>query len=331
MSVPDAQSPATARPQTIEAVPLRHPGRWVAAAVIAVLVAMLVHSLAFNKTWQISVIGDYLFDASILRGIVQTLEFTVIAMVIGVLGGILLAVMRLSANPVLSGASWFYIWFFRGTPVIVQLVIWYNIAAIYPKLSFGIPFGPGHHVDSNSLITRFVAAILGLGLNEAAYMAEIVRAGILSVDPGQNEAAQALGMRGHHVMWRIILPQAMRVIVPPTGNETISMLKTTSLVSVIAAPELFGNAEIIAARNFTVIQLLLVASLWYLFATSILTVGQYYVERYYGRGSARTQPETPIQKLRRTLFSTDRQPRRTEAGLPPLSVQRNPGGGGGAL
>ena len=326
MSVSDAQIPATARPRDIEAVPLRHPGRWVAAAVIAVLVAMLLHSLIANPTWHISVIGDYLFDPSITRGVVQTLELTVVAMVMGVLGGIVLAVMRLSANPVVSGASWLYIWFFRGTPVLVQLVIWYNIAALFPNLSFGIPFGPGYHTDSNSLITRFVAAILGLGLNEAAYMAEIVRAGILSVDPGQNEAAQALGMRGGQVMQRIVLPQAMRVIVPPTGNETISMLKTTSLVSVIAAPELFGNSQLIAARNYDVVQLLLVASIWYLFATSILTIGQYYVERYYARGSARTLPETPIQQLKRLLSSGRRQP--PPPSRPIVMVQRNTGGGG---
>jgi polar amino acid transport system permease protein len=321
---------ATARAREIEAVPLRHPGRWVAAAVIAVLIAMLIHSLVFNPIWHMSVVGDYLFDTGIVKGVEKTLEYTVLAMVIGVTGGVLLAVMRLSANPVVSGASWFYIWFFRGTPVLVQLVIWFNIAAVYPKLSFGIPFGPAFfHADANTLITTFTAALLGLGLNEAAYMAEIVRAGILSVDPGQNEAAQALGMRGTQVMWRIVLPQAMRVIVPPTGNETISMLKTTSLVTVISAPELFGNAQLISSTTLQVIQLLLVASIWYLFITSILTVGQYYVERYYARGSARNLPETPIQKLRRTLFSTRRQPPRSGPGLPPAAVQRNPGGGGG--
>jgi polar amino acid transport system permease protein len=280
-----------------------------------VLVAMFIHSIVANPTWQGSVIRQYLFDSSILRGVVRTLELTVLAMVIGVGGGILLAVMRLSANPVISATSWFYIWFFRGTPVLVQLVIWYNIAALFPHLSFGIPFGPGVHVNSNSLITAFVAALLGLGLNEAAYMAEIVRAGILSVDPGQNEAAQALGMSSGQVMWRIVLPQAMRVIVPPTGNETISMLKTTSLVSVIAGAELFSNAETISATNYKVIQLLLVASLWYLFATSILTTGQYYVERYYARGSARSLPETPIQKLKRLLTSTRRQPAPSQAVL----------------
>jgi polar amino acid transport system permease protein len=325
VSVADPET-QTARPREIEAVPLRHPGRWLAAAIIALLVAMLVHSLVFNPVWQMSVVRDYLFDSSIVRGVGETLELTVFAMVIGVFGGILLAVMRLSANPVVSGASWVYIWFFRGTPVLVQLVGWYSIAAIYPHISFGVPFGPAfYHGDANTLITRFTAAVLGLGLNEAAYMAEIVRAGILSVDPGQNEAAHALGMSSGKVMRRIVLPQAMRVIVPPTGNETISMLKTTSLVSVIAAPELFGIASIISTRNYAVIQLLLVVSLWYLFITSILTVAQYYVERYYARGSSRSLPETPIQKLNRVLFSTRRQPPGAPGG--PMSVQRAPDSG----
>ena len=307
-------------------MPLRHPGRWVAAVVIAVLAAMLVHSFVANPAWQMPIVGDYLFDSSILRGVVQTLELTVVAMVIGVLGGILLAVMRLSANPVVAGASWLYIWFFRGTPVLVQLAAWFSVSAIYPHLSIGVPFGPAFiHLNANSVITSFVAAILGLGLNEAAYMAEIVRAGILSVDQGQNEAAQALGMRGSQVMRRIVLPQAMRVIVPPTGNETISMLKTTSLVSTIAAPELFGNAGIISARNFDVIQLLMVVSIWYLFITSILTVGQYYVERYYARGSSRALPETPLQQLRRLLSSTRRQPPGRPG--PPISVQQQRNGG----
>ena len=215
-----------------------------------------------------------------------------------------------------------------GTPVLVQLAAWYSIGAIYPKISLGIPFGPAFvHFSANSIISRFVAAILGLGLNEAAYMSEIVRAGIISVDAGQSEAAQALGMRGGQVMRRIVLPQAMRVIVPPTGNETISMLKTTSLVSVIAAPELFGNATNISAINFDQIQLLLVISLWYLLLTSILTVGQFYVERYYARGASRALPETPLQKLQRVFFSTRRQPPPAGPIDPPLSVQHRPNGG----
>ncbi len=291
------------------AIPVRHPGRWVAAAIIAVLAAMFVHSLFANPRWQWGVVQDYLFDHSVLVGIGRTLELTALAMLIGVIGGIVLAVMRLSANPIVSWSAWAYIWFFRGTPVLVQLLFWAFAAALFPTISLGIPFGPAFvHGSANSLITLFVAALLGLGLNEAAYMAEIVRAGIISVDPGQSEAAHALGMRGTQVMRRVVLPQAMRVIVPPTGNETISMLKTTSLVSLIAFPELLGTVQLIYGRTYQTVPMLIVASIWYLFFTSLLTAGQFYVERYYARGSARSLPETPIQKFKRTLFSTRRQP-----------------------
>jgi polar amino acid transport system permease protein len=325
---PDTATATTDRPaDELVAVPVRHPGRWVAAVVLAVLAAMLVHSLVANPKWQWDTVGSYLFDHSILVGLERTIELTVLAMVIGVLGGILLAVMRLSMNPIVSGVSWVYIWFFRGTPVLVQLVFWFYLGAIYPKLSLGVPFGPSFvSGDSKNIITQFSAALLGLGLNEAAYMAEIVRAGILSVDPGQSEAAHALGMRSGTVMRRIVLPQAMRVIVPPTGNETISMLKTTSLVYVIAFSELFTTATLIYSRNYQEIPLLIVVSLWYLFCTSILTIGQYYVERSYARGSQRSLPETPLQKLGRVLFTGRRQPA-PPPGTPIVMVQRNPGGG----
>jgi polar amino acid transport system permease protein len=220
--------------------------------------------------------------------------------------GVLLAVMRLSPNPLVSGASWLYIWFFRGTPVLVQLLFWYNVGALYPKLALGIPFGPTFvHADANSLITPFRAAILGLGLNEGAYMAEIVRAGMISVDDGQGDAAQSLGMTRLQTMRRIVLPQAMRVIIPPTGNETISMLKTSSLASVITVTELLYSAEQIFSVNYKTIQLLIVASVWYIVCTSVLYVGQYYLERYYGRGS-RGRPLTPLQRVRVGLSSIQR-------------------------
>jgi polar amino acid transport system permease protein len=216
------------------------------------------------------------------------------------------AVMRLSPNPLVSGASWLYIWFFRGTPLLVQLLFWGFIAALYPTIDLGVPFGPSFiHANANSVITPFVAALLGFGLNEGAYMAEIVRAGIISVEEGQTEAAQSLGMTRLQTMRRIVLPQAMRVIIPPTGNETISMLKTTSLVSAIALapPELLGAAETIYDRTYQVIPLLIVASLWYLTATTVLTIGQFYLERYFGRGATRQLPETPLQRLRRNIFA----------------------------
>ena len=290
-------------------VPVRHPGRWVASAVVLVLVAMLVNTLVFSHVdrggvregrFQWGEVGKYLFDPSVLRGVVVTLELTVIAMAAGIVLGIVLAVMRLSPNPLLSGASWIYIWFFRGTPVLVQLTFWYvGISYLYPTLGFGVPFGPTFaSVNANVLVTAFVAGALGLAFNEGAYMAEIVRAGIISVDEGQVEAAHSMGMARLQTLRRIVLPQAMRIIIPPTGNETISMLKTTSLVSAIAVTDLFLSTQNISNTNYQVVPLLLVACLWYLFFTSILTIGQYYVERYYARGSSRSLPPTPMQRMR---------------------------------
>jgi polar amino acid transport system permease protein len=294
-------------------VPVRHPGRWVASAVILVLAAMLINTMFFSHVtrggvregrYQWGVVGKYLFAAPIFRGIVVTLELTVIAMVVGIVFGIVLAVMRLSPNWLLSGSAWIYIWFFRGTPVLVQIIFWYEgISYLYPHLGFGIPFAtPFVNVNANVLVTSFTAGALGLSFNEGAYMAEIVRAGIISVDEGQTEAAQSLGMAKFQTMRRIVLPQAMRVIIPPTGNETISMLKTTSLVYAIALADLFTAATNISNTNYEVVPLLLVASLWYLFFTSLLTIGQYYVERYYARGSTRALPPTPIQRIRQSLF-----------------------------
>jgi polar amino acid transport system permease protein len=212
--------------------------------------------------------------------------------------------MRLSLNPLVSSASWLYIWFFRGTPVLVQILFWFNVAALYPSFSIGIPFGPQFaEVDLTTLITPFVAGMLALGLNEGAYMAEIVRAGIISVDEGQTEAAQSLGMGRLLTMRRIVLPQAMRVIIPPTGNETISMLKTTSLVSAIAVTDLLYTTQIIYARTYQTIPLLIVASIWYLIVTTVLSIGQYYLERHFGRGVSRQRRETLLQRWLRNVRS----------------------------
>jgi polar amino acid transport system permease protein len=296
------------RPEDITAVPVRRPGRWIVAVIVLVVAVAVGRSVVDNPNFEWGVVGEYLFDARILHGLRETVELTVIAMAIGILLGVLLAVMRLSPNWLVSSASSFYIWFFRGTPVLVQLLFWYNIAALYPKIGLGIPFGPSFiHADANKLITPFTAAILGLGLNEGAYMAEIVRAGIISVDPGQGDAAQSLGMTRLQTMRRIVLPQAMRVIIPPTGNETISMLKTTSLVSVIAVADLLYETENIYSVNFKTIPLLIVASFWYIICTSVLYVGQYYLERYYGRGE-RNRQQTPLQRIRAGLFSFRHQP-----------------------
>ncbi|HKD33368.1 MAG TPA: amino acid ABC transporter permease [Gaiellaceae bacterium] len=290
------------RADEIRAIPVRHPGRWVATVVVVFLVIAIAESMASNKRFEWGVVGHWFFSSRILHGLVITLELTATAMAIGIALGVLLAVMRLSPNPLVSGASWVYIWLFRGTPVLVQILLWYNIAALYPRFSLGIPFGPTFaHFNAASVITPFVAAMLALGLNEGAYMAEIVRAGIISVPEGQTHAAQSLGMTRLVTMRRIVLPQAMRVIIPPTGNETISMLKTSSLASVIAVPELLYSAQLIYAVNYRTIQLLIVASLWYLIVTTVLTIGQYYVERHFGRGATRDLPPTPLQRFRRNL------------------------------
>jgi polar amino acid transport system permease protein len=300
------QSPAGTIDQVpaeqLTVVPVRHPGRWVAVAVIALLAAMAVNSLIRNPRWHWDYVRGYFTYSTILHGVLITIQLTVSAMVIGVALGIVLAVMRLSDNPIVSGAAWLYTWFFRGTPVLVQLIFWIYLAVLYETLSLGIPFGARFvSGNTNALIPPLVAATLGLGLNEAAYMSEIVRAGILSVDEGQTEACQALGMRRTMIMRRVVLPQAMRVIVPPTGNETISMLKTTSMVAFVGVSDLLGAARDIYGNNYFYIPLLVVASLWYLIMTSVLSAIQYYVERYYARGSVRALPPTPLQRLRKRL------------------------------
>jgi polar amino acid transport system permease protein len=281
----------TGRPDEIKAVPVRHYGRWIAMAAVVVVAASIIRSVATNKRFEWGVVGHYLFDSRILHGVLVTIELTAISMVIGIILGIVLAVMRLSPNPAVQSASWLYVWFFRGTPLLVQLLFWGFIAALYPTIDLGIPFGPSLiHLHANSLITLFVAAILGLGLNEAAYMAEIVRAGIISVDEGQTLAASSLGMQRLQIMRYIVLPQAMRVIIPPTGNETISMLKNTSLAIVLGGVfELLFEAQQIYNATYQTIQLLIVASIWYLAMTSVLYVGQYFIERRFGRGFTRAE------------------------------------------
>ena len=310
--------PTRERPEDIRAVPVRHPGRWVAIACIAVLAAMFVHAMITNPVLHWDVVGQVFTYPTVIQGMEKTLLLTLCAMVLGIVGGILLAVMRLSRNPVLSGVSWLYIWVFRGTPVLVQLFFWNFMGAIFPRVGLGIPFGPTWvSWDYNSLVPLFMVCVLGLGLNEAAYFAEIVRAGILSVDEGQAEAAASLGLTHAQTLRRIVLPQAMRVIIPPAGNETISMLKTTSLVSAIAFEELTRAGQDIGARTLYVIPSLIAVSFWYLLFTSVLSVGQFYIERHYGRGTNRALPATPWQKAKSNLLT--------------LSL-RNPGGTtGGSL
>jgi polar amino acid transport system permease protein len=285
-----SKADAPEQPEEIRAVPVRRPGRWIAAAIVLLIAASIVRSVVTNKNFQWGVVGHYLFDSRVLHGILGTLLLTVIAMAIGIVLGIVLAIMRQSPNPLISGFSWLYIWFFRGTPLLVQVVFWEFIAALYPVIALGIPFGPAFiHGNANHVITTFDAAILALGLNEGAYMAEIVRAGFLAVDEGQSEAASSLGMSRLQIMRYIVLPQAMRVIIPPTGNETISMLKNTSLVYFIGYAELFYEVSQIYGANYETIPLLIVASIWYLVMTSVLYVGQFFIERRFGRGFSREQ------------------------------------------
>jgi polar amino acid transport system permease protein len=271
-------------------------------AFVALCVAALVKMLLTNPNLQWNVVGEYFFSKRIIRGLGVTLLLTALAMIFGILLGILTAVMRLSPIRILASVAWFYTWFFRGTPLLVQIIFWYNLAALFPTIDVGIPLtGPlFFSADSNVVITPFVAALLGLALNEGAYMSEIVRGGIVSVDQGQQEAAAALGMRSSRVMRRIVLPQAMRVIVPPTGNQVIGMLKSTALVSVTSTAELLYTTQQIYNQTFQTIPLLIVASCWYLIVTSLLSAGQYYIERRYARGGRRELPLTPFQRFKRS-------------------------------
>jgi polar amino acid transport system permease protein len=287
-----------APPEQIRAVPVRHPWRWVAAAAIAVLVAMFVHMLLTNPVFSWRFMFDNIFSAPVLRGARTTLIMTVLAMVIGVALGVVFAVMRLSPNPILSGTAWVYIWFFRAIPRLVLLFFCGSLGALYQRYSLGFPFDrqlmdalgfSGNlrflTLNGNEIFAGFTAGLIGLALSEGAYMAEIVRAGIQSVDPGQAEAASALGMSRAAAMRRIVLPQAMRVIIPPTGNETIAMLKDTSLlIAIPVSNELNFQLQAIGSRTFQIIPLAVASILWYLALSSVLMIGQFFLERRFSRG-----------------------------------------------
>jgi polar amino acid transport system permease protein len=298
-----APTPGTPYDQ-LTVVPARHPGRWVATAVVAVLLAMVVNSLVTNPRWEWDVVGAYLTERSIVRGVLTTIELTAITAVLGFALGTVLALMRLSRSPLLQAVSWGYTWVFRSVPLILQLLLWYNLAYLYQHLDVGIPFGPSFaSVETLSLIDKFGAAILGLGLHQAAYSAEIVRAGILSVDQGQHEAAASLGIPRRRQTTRIVLPQAMRTIVPTAVNEVIGLFKGTSIVYVLALGELFYTVSVIYGRTQRVLPMLVVAAIWYIVLTTVVTVVQYYVERHYARGAVRTLPQTPLQRVRGELRS----------------------------
>ncbi|MEV6121416.1 amino acid ABC transporter permease [Streptomyces sp. NPDC052077] len=296
---PDATPPAG--PTAVKAVPVRHPGRYVSAVVALALLGAVVSAFARGRiNW--GAIPDYFFDDRIIDGVWNTLLLTVLSMAIGIVGGVVLAVMRLSKNPVTSSVAWFYIWFFRGTPVLVQLFVWFNLGLVFEYINLG----PVYKDYWSSFMTPLLTALLGLGLNEAAYMAEICRAGLLSVDEGQTEASHALGMSHAKTLRRIVIPQAMRVIVPPTGNEVINMLKTTSLVSAVQFYDLFKQAQDIGQNAGSTVEMYFLAAAWYLIMTSVLSIGQYYVERHYARGSSRSLPPTPWQRLRAAVLPTRR-------------------------
>ncbi|MGW2152492.1 amino acid ABC transporter permease [Nonomuraea sp. NPDC001699] len=281
-----AAVPAAGRQEAApKVVTARHPLRAAAALGVLVLLAMAANALVTNPAWDWDVVGTYLFAPSVVRSVLLTLELTGLGIGLGFGLGTLLALMRLSSNRLLSSVAWGYVWLFRSVPLILQLLFWYNLALLYPRLSFGVPFGPAFFdVGTMDLIGPVTAAALGLALHQAAYAAEIVRGGLLSVDPGQRLAAAALGIPRVRRMFRIILPQAMRTIVPNAGNEIVGLVKGTSVVYIMALPELFYQVQVIYNRNGRVMALLLVATVWYFVLTTTLSVVQHFLERHYGRG-----------------------------------------------
>lgn len=286
-AAPDGRQPDAAGDVVLNrVVPRRHPGRWVAVAIILVISAQAIHGVTTNPNFHWDTYAEYLFSPFVLRGVGWTLILTVVAMAIAIPLAMVLVIMRDSGNPILQSVSWLWIWFFRGTPVYTQLAFWGLFAVLFPRISLTVPFGPELlSIDSRWIVTPVVAAIVGLSFNESAYLAEIFRAGFRAIDRGQTEAALAIAMSKGKIWTRILIPQAMRTIIPPTGNETIGMLKMTSLV--LAVPftlDLMFATNAIANRTYLPVPLLLVAATWYLAITSVLMVGQYYLERYYGRG-----------------------------------------------
>ncbi len=279
-------------------VPVRHYGRWVTGLAMLLVVGFVLSAFATTDSIDYSSVINNLFDRNVLIGVRNTLLLTVLAMVIGIVLGVILAAMRLSSNPIARSVSFAYVWFMRGTPVLVQLVFWFNLGIVFDQLSIGVP-GTGLELvswNTNSVITPFVAALFGLGLNEGAWMAEVVRGGIIGVDRGQTEAAHAIGMTPSETLRQVVLPQAVRIMIPATGNEVLNMLKATALASVISYPELLQSVQNISAVNFKVIELLMVASIWYLAITTVLSIGQSRLERHYGRSLAASSPRRRARK-----------------------------------
>ncbi|MEE6165607.1 amino acid ABC transporter permease [Mycolicibacterium sp. 120322] len=291
-------------------LPRRHPWRWIVSIVSLIVVAQFIHGLITNPGWGWETFAQYFTARSVIAALWLTIQLTFWGTLIGFTLGILLAAARLSHNPVLQVMSWFYVWAFRSIPLIVQLLFWFNIGYLYQTLTLGVPFGPAfYEFNVNSTITGTTAAVIGLALHQAAYSAEIVRAGIISVDEGQSEAAAALGIPRRREFFKIILPQAMRSILPNATNEVISLFKGTSIVSVMAIAELFYQVQIIYGRSGRVVPMLMVATVWYVLLTALLSVVQYYVERHYAKGALRTAPLTPLQQIRRKITDLTPAPR----------------------
>ncbi|GAA1836959.1 amino acid ABC transporter permease [Agromyces salentinus] len=285
----------------LRVVPVRHWGRWIASLVVIFVVLQFLWSLASNPKWEWDVFAEYFFAPSVVNGLWLTLWLTVVAGVAGFVLGALLAVFRLSKSPLLNAAAWWYVWFFRSVPLVVQILVWYNLGYLYPTIGLGTPFTTDFWIaefQTTTLISAFAAAAIGLSLHQAAYSAEIIRAGILSVDQGQLEAAGALGLPRRIRFFRITLPQAARAIVPNAFNEVIGLVKGTSVVFIVALPELFYTVQVIYNRNQRVIPLLLVAVVWYALITTVLSIAQFYVERRFARGAVRELPPTPLQQAR---------------------------------
>ncbi|MFD7554639.1 amino acid ABC transporter permease [Streptomyces sp. NPDC059835] len=284
-------------------LPLRRPGRWIATAVVLVLVAQAVHGLLTNPFYQWDRFAYWFARPVVLDGLLVTLQVTAYSALLGLIGGILLALARLSPNPVLRSVSWTYVWLFRSVPLIVVLLFLYNFSALYPKLSIGVPFGPAFLTfDESRLATDMVLAVVGLSLAEAAYAAEVVRAGLLSVDHGQHEAAAALGLPKRYQFTRIVFPQALRAIVPAYVNLLLGLVKATSLVFYVSLLDLFGTVQSLGSTySGDVVPLLLVATAWYVLLTSVISVVQFHVERYYARGALRALPPTPLERARASL------------------------------
>lgn len=321
----------------IPVVRTRHWFRWAIAAIVVFVVAQFVWSLVTNENYEWGYFAQYFFSDPVLQGLGLTLVYTAVSATIGFLLGTVLALARLAKSPLLNSAAWSFIWFFRSVPLVVQLVVWYNLGYLYPTLGLGTPFTTDFWIvefPTVQLISAFAAGVLGLSLHQAAYSAEIIRGGLLSVDQGQLEAAAALGIPPHRRLSRIVLPQAMRSIVPNATNEVIGLVKGTSVLFVIAIPELFYAVQVIYNRNSRVIPLLLVAVVWYTIITTVLSILQYYIERHYARGAVRVLPPTPLQKARHWIavqwarLGDDAPAPRPLPGAdaPPVSTRATPGG-----